>query len=86
MTDRNNGLSMVGRNPDGKFAQDNSGRLVGAKHKSTRAIGALVEGAHEQLVLKVTENALEGDIMKICLFLKRLVPPKKDAPVQFDLP
>lgn len=86
MTVRNNGISTGGRNPDGTFAQGNSGRPFGAKHKTTRAIEALLEGEHEQLTRKVMEKALEGDMTAMRLCLERLVPPRKDAPVQFDLP
>ena len=85
MTDRNNGES-TGRNPDGTFGPGNPGRPHGARHKATRAALALLDGEAKALTRKAVELALEGDTTALRLCLERIAPPRRDAPVTFDLP
>lgn len=80
-TDRNNG-----RKTDGKFASGNPGRPHGARHKTTLAIQALLDGEGEALTRKAIDLALAGDTVALRLCLERLAPPRKDAPVRFELP
>ncbi|NQY38964.1 MAG: hypothetical protein HRT80_02600 [Henriciella sp.] len=80
-SDRNNG-----RNTDGTFAKGNMGRPKGARHKSTLATLALIDGEAEALTCKAIELALSGDVTALKLCLERLAPPRKETPVQFDLP
>jgi len=77
-----------GRKPDGKFAPGNAlgGKSKGSRHRVTKAIEELLEGEHEGLTRKAIEKALEGDMAALRLCLERLAPPRKDAPVAFDLP
>jgi hypothetical protein len=77
-----------GRKSDGTFAPGNAlgGRTPGSRHKVTLAIEALLEGQHEALTQKAIDKALEGDVVALRLCLDRLAPPRKDAPVSFDLP
>lgn len=77
-----------GRNSDGKFAPGNSlgGNKAGSRHKVTRAIEELLEGQHEALTQAAISKALEGDMTAMRLCLDRLAPPRKDAPVSFELP
>lgn len=77
-----------GRNPDGTFAPGNQlgGKTPGARHRVTRAVEALLEGQHEALTKKAIDKALEGDSVALRLCLDRIAPPRKDAPVSFDLP
>lgn len=75
-----------GRNPDGTFGPGNPGRPAGARHKVSRAIEELLEGEAEGLTRKAVEMALEGDTTALRLCLERVAPPRKDSPVQFDLP
>src|SRR6056297_229472 len=70
----------------GKFAPGNPGRPKGARHKATQAALALLEGEAEALSRKAIEAALEGDTTALRLCLERIAPPRKDAPVKFDLP
>jgi len=70
----------------GKFAPGNPGRPKGARHKATRAALALLEGEAEALSRKAIETALEGDTTALRLCLERIAPPRKDAPVTFNLP
>jgi len=80
-TDRKNG-----RKTDGKFASGNTGRPRGARHKTTLAIQALLDGEGEALTRKAVEMALAGDTTALRLCLERIAPPRKDSPVRFDLP
>ena len=75
-----------GRNPDGTFAAGNSGKPKGTRHKATRAALALLDGETEALTRKAVELALAGDTVALRLCLERIAPPRRDAPVQFDLP
>lgn len=78
----------IGRNTDGKFAAGNTlgGRPKGARHRTTLAIEALLEGQHAALTQKAIDKALEGDTVALRLCLDRLAPPRKDAPITLDLP
>ena len=70
----------------GKFAPGNPGKPKGARHKVTRAVVELLEGEAEALSRKAIELALVGDTTALRLCLERLSPPRKDTPVQYDLP
>ncbi len=86
MTDRNSGMSTDGRNPDGTFAPGNPGKPKGSRHRATQAVANLMEGSAEALTQKALDMALEGDATALRLCLERIAPPRKDTPVQFDLP
>jgi hypothetical protein len=47
---------------------------------------ALLDGEAERLSRKAVELALDGDTTALRLCLERIAPPRKDAPVTFDLP
>ena len=85
MTNRNNGET-TGRDPSGRFAEGNPGRPHGARHKATRAALALLDGEAEALTRKAVDMALSGDGAALRLCLDRIAPPRRDAPVSFDLP
>lgn len=70
----------------GKFAIGNPGRPRGARHRTSLAIEALLDGDAEGLTRKAVDMALQGDTTALRLCLERVCPPRKDAPVQFDLP
>ena len=63
-----------------------SGKPAGARHKTTRAIEALLDGEHEALTRKAIEKALEGDMVALRLCLDRVAPPRKDAPISIEIP
>ncbi|MCB0058113.1 MAG: hypothetical protein KDE45_13845 [Caldilineaceae bacterium] len=77
-----------GRESDGKFAPGNKlgGRTQGARNKTTLAVEALLDGQHEALTQAAISKALEGDTAALRLCLDRIAPPRKDAPVSFELP
>lgn len=78
----------TGRNSDGRFAAGNQhgGKPKGARHRTTRAIETLLEGEHDKLTRKAIDMALAGDTTAMRLCLDRIAPPRKDAPISFDLP
>lgn len=75
-----------GRNTDGTFAEGNRGKPRGARHKATQAVLAMLDGEAEALTRKAIDMALQGDGSALRLCLERLAPPRKDAPLRFDLP
>ncbi len=85
MPDGNNG-PRTDRAADGRFARGNAGRPRGARHKTTLAVEALLEGEAEGLTRKAVEMAMSGDTTALRLCMERICPPRKDAPVQFDVP
>ena len=84
-SDRKSG-SNTGRGTDGKFSPGNPGKPRGARHKATLAALELLDGEAEALSRKAVELALGGDTTALRLCLERIAPPRKDAPVSFDLP
>lgn len=80
----------AGRDQAGRFtpgASGNpSGKPRGTRHRTTMAIEAMLEGQHEALTNAAIDKALTGDPTALRLCLDRLAPPRKDAPISFDLP
>ena len=70
----------------GKFRPGNPGRPKGARHKTTLAIEALLDGQAEKLTEKAIQMALAGDVTAMRLCLDRLAPPPKDRPIQIAMP
>ena len=83
---RNNGGDTGERDKRGRFAEGNSGRPKGARHKVTLAVQELLDGEAEAVTRKVIEHALDGDAVAQRLVLERVLPPKKDTPVRLELP
>lgn len=75
-----------GRDTAGRFGPGNPGKPRGARHKATQAALALLDGEAGALTRKAVEMALAGDTTALRLCLERIAPPRRDAPVQFDLP
>ena len=63
-----------------------AGRPKGARNRSTIAAESLLEGEAEALTRKAISLALAGDTTALCLCIERLVPPRKDRPITFELP
>ena len=79
---RNNAPATRGR----PFEPGNAGRPKGARHRITRAAEALLDGETEVLTRKAIELALAGDGMALRLCLERILPPRKERPVDIALP
>jgi hypothetical protein len=75
-----------GRNTDGTFGTGNPGKPKGTRHKATQAALALLDGEAEALTRQAVTMALGGDTTALRLCLERIAPPRRDAPVTFDLP
>jgi hypothetical protein len=75
---------------DGRWAKgtsgNRSGRPPGSRNKATQALQEMLEGEAEQITRKAIELAKAGDLLAIRLCMERLLPPRKDRPVQIDLP
>ncbi|WCR05207.1 hypothetical protein JHX88_07505 [Paracoccus saliphilus] len=76
----------TGRNSDGTFAPGNPGRPRGARHKTTQAVEAMLQGEAAALTRRAIDAALEGDTTALRLCLERIAPARKDQSVEFDLP
>ena len=63
-----------------------AGRPPGARHKATLAAEALLDGESEALTRKAVEAALGGDMAALRLCLDRIVPPRRERPVNFQIP
>src|SRR5258708_3319573 len=62
------------------------GRPRGSRNKATMAVEALLDGEANAIARKAVEKALEGDMAALRLCLERVLPPRRDRPVVFDLP
>lgn len=74
----------------GKFEPGQSGNPAGksrgARHRTTPAMEALLDGEAETLTRKAIELALDGDGPALRLCMDRLAPVRRDRHVIFDLP
>jgi hypothetical protein len=62
------------------------GKPKGARHRTTLAAEALLDGEAEALTRKAIEMALSGDSTALRLCLDRILPPRRERPVTFRLP
>jgi hypothetical protein len=82
---RNNvAKTYTGRN--GKFKPGNPGRPKGARHRTTLAIEAILDGEAKALTRKAVEMAMSGDTTALRLCLERLAPPRRDRSVSLAMP
>ena len=74
----------------GRFQKGQSGnpkgKPKGTRNRTTIIAQTLLEGQAEALVKKVVRLALDGDLTCLRICLERLVAPKRDAPMDIDLP
>ena len=63
-----------------------NGRPEGSRNKATILAQVLLDGQAEELIQKCVQMALDGDSTAMRLCIERLVPPRKDSPVNLDLP
>ena len=70
----------------GRFAAGNPGKPKGARHRVTRAAEEMLDGEAEALTRKAIDLALCGDPMALRLCLERILPPRKERPVDIVLP
>jgi len=63
-----------------------AGRPKGARHATTLAIEALLDGEAEAITRKAIDAAKAGDMVAIRLVLDRICPPRKSRPIHIELP
>ena len=63
-----------------------SGRPSGSRNKATIACQSLLDGDAEALTQKVVELALSGDMTALKICIERIIPPRKDSPIDIRLP
>lgn len=76
----------AGRDQSGRFTTGNPGKPKGARHKTTQAVEALLEGQAEAITQTAIKAALDGDMAALRICLERISPPKKDRPISANLP
>jgi Family of unknown function (DUF5681) len=80
----------TGENQGGRFSKGSSGnprgKPKGARHRITLAAEALLEGEAQTLTRKAIELALAGDTVALRLCLERILPPRRQRPINFRLP
>jgi hypothetical protein len=62
------------------------GRPVGARNATTVLAEQLLDSEAEEIIRKVITKAKQGDVTCLRLCLDRLVPPRRDRPVNFPIP
>jgi hypothetical protein len=63
-----------------------AGKPKGTRNKTTVILEALLDGKAEALTKKAIEMAGNGDPAMMRLCIERLIPPRKDRPINFELP
>src|ERR1700737_1758408 len=63
-----------------------NGKPKGTRNAATLALESLLDGEAEALTRKAVELALAGDIAALRLCLDRILPPRKERPVSFEMP
>jgi hypothetical protein len=63
-----------------------SGRPKGSRNAATLALETLLDGQATALTQKALDLALTGDMAALRLCLDRILPPRRDRPVTFELP
>jgi hypothetical protein len=88
--DRGRFLKGRSGNPKGNFTKGHSGnpagRRPGSRNKATLAAELLLDGEAEALTKKALELALDGDAAALRMCLDRIIPPRRQRPVQFAVP
>ena len=59
---------------------------LGARNAATVIAEQLFDGEGEAITRKVIELAKQGDLTALRLCLERIVPPRRERPVNFTLP
>jgi hypothetical protein len=62
------------------------GRPIGARNAATVIAEQLLDSEAESVTRKAIEKAKQGDITALRLCLDRILPPRRDRPLQFKLP
>jgi hypothetical protein len=63
-----------------------SGRPRGSRNNTTIAMEELLDGEADAIVRKAVEQAKNGDPVALRLCLERIIPPRRERPINFELP
>jgi len=63
-----------------------AGRPKGSRNKAVLALEALLDGEAEELTRKAIEMAMSGDSTAMRLVIDRLIPPRRERPIMFEMP
>jgi hypothetical protein len=63
-----------------------AGRPKGSRNKAIVALEAIFDDAGKEIANKVLDLAKAGDMGAIKLALERVLPPRRDRPISFELP
>jgi hypothetical protein len=61
------------------------GRPQGSRNKATIALQEMLDGHGEAITKKCALMAMQGDPTALRLCMERLLPPRKDQPVRFNV-
>ena len=62
------------------------GRPKGSRNSVTLAMEALIEDRSEEIMNKTIDKAVAGDAHMLRALMRTMVPPRRDRPVEFELP
>ena len=62
------------------------GRPKGSRNKTTLAVKSLLDGQATALTQKAIDLALSGDLIALRICLDRILPVRKNRPIEFVLP
>src|SRR5260370_364857 len=74
------------KTPGRPFKRGNPGRPKGSRNKSTLLLEAMLDVDAPTLMTTAIDMAKAGDGTMMRLCLERLLPPRRDRPVNFELP
>lgn len=63
-----------------------AGKPKGARNRTTVLLEKMLDGKAKTLTDKAIKMAEGGDVAMMRLCIERLIPPRKDRPINFDLP
>ena len=74
------------RDDRGRFQPGNPGRPRGALNRATLLAQSMLDADTHQIMYALIESGLQGDAASLRLCASRLLPARRDTPVEFDLP
>ena len=84
------GPEITGGKQGGRFQRGKSGNPVGrpkgARHKATVAAETLLDGESEALTRRCIEMAMKGDAAAMRLVMERILAPRRERPLRFEMP
>ena len=63
-----------------------AGKPKGTRNKTTVALETLFDGEADKLTRKAIQMALGGDATMMRLCIERVIPARRDRPINFELP